>query len=174
VTTVIARWTPTDKAANLDPLVPANAMWFPFDPNGGHGYVWHCHIIDHEDNEMMRPYNVTLNPARAGADKGVIYEAAAIANVSETFALNQNYPNPFNPTTQITFQLPEASNVRLAIYNTLGQEVRTLVNSAFDKGPHSVTWDASDNFGNRVASGIYIYRIESGSYVQQKKMMLLK
>jgi spore coat protein A len=64
VTTVIARWAPTDKAANLDPTVPANEMWFPFDPNGGHGYVWHCHIIDHEDNEMMRPYNVTLNPAR--------------------------------------------------------------------------------------------------------------
>jgi FtsP/CotA-like multicopper oxidase with cupredoxin domain len=58
VTRIMVRWAPTDLAANT----PAANAWFPFDPNGGHGYVWHCHIIDHEDNEMMRPDAVTPNP----------------------------------------------------------------------------------------------------------------
>jgi FtsP/CotA-like multicopper oxidase with cupredoxin domain len=58
VTRIMVRWAPTDLAANT----PAANAWFPFDPNGGHGYVWHCHIIDHEDNEMMRPDSVVPNP----------------------------------------------------------------------------------------------------------------
>ncbi len=58
VTRIMVRWAPTDLLANT----PAVDAWFPFDPNGGHGYVWHCHIIDHEDNEMMRPDSVTPNP----------------------------------------------------------------------------------------------------------------
>ncbi len=170
VTTVVARWAPTDRPTTAS----ASDLLFAFDPSSGPGYVWHCHIIDHEDNEMMRPYKVTASPART-ADQGQIgAEQIALTLTPESFILDQNYPNPFNPTTQISFQLPEAGNVRLAIYNTLGQEVKSLANSAFDKGAHNLTWDATDNFGNRVASGIYIYRIESGSFVQQKKMMLLK
>jgi spore coat protein A len=66
VTRIAVRWAPTDIAAGLDPTNPANAVWFPFNPDGGHGYVWHCHIIDHEDNEMMRPDQVQENPAFSG------------------------------------------------------------------------------------------------------------
>jgi len=72
VTRIMVRWAPTDLAANT----PAANAYFPFDPNGGHGYVWHCHIIDHEDNEMMRPDAVTPNPNAtrdAGYIKGVDY-----------------------------------------------------------------------------------------------------
>ena len=58
VTRIMVRWAPTD----LPTDAPAADLHFPFDPNGGHGYVWHCHIIDHEDNEMMRPDSVMLNP----------------------------------------------------------------------------------------------------------------
>jgi FtsP/CotA-like multicopper oxidase with cupredoxin domain len=57
VTRIAVRYAPTDKA------IAATDLWYPFNPNGGHGYVWHCHIIDHEDNEMMRPKSVTVNPA---------------------------------------------------------------------------------------------------------------
>ena len=70
VTRIAVRWAPTDSPANTS---PTNA-YFPFDPNGGHGYVWHCHIVDHEDNEMMRPDAVVPNPnATRTYNKGVDY-----------------------------------------------------------------------------------------------------
>ena len=85
------------------------------------------------------------------------------------FALYQNYPNPFNPTTNIKFDLPKESNVTLKIYNILGEEVTTLVNKTMPAGHQVVTFDAS-----RLASGMYIYRIQAGSFVQVKKMLLMK
>ena len=85
------------------------------------------------------------------------------------FELNQNYPNPFNPTTQIDFALPEASDVRLEIYNVIGQRVSILVNEQRTAGYHNVTFDASS-----LASGVYFYRIQAGSFVKTQKMMLVK
>lgn len=178
VTTVIARWAPTDKAANLDPDLEASGLWFPFDPNGGHGYVWHCHIIDHEDNEMMRPYNV--NPSQfnpnviTAAPIIVLGEPGENTNPESTelpfsFELSQNYPNPFNPTTEIRFSLPEANHVSLKVYNVMGQEVTTLINADAPAGYHTVRLDARD-----LASGLYIYKIEAGNFVQSKKMVLMK
>jgi hypothetical protein len=90
-------------------------------------------------------------------------------NMPTSFALNQNYPNPFNPTTQIAFDLANATHVELTIYNVLGQEVKTLVNRDMEAGSHSVEWDASN-----VSSGVYFYRIQAGDFNQTKKMMLLK
>ena len=85
------------------------------------------------------------------------------------FALFQNYPNPFNPTTNIKFDLPKESNVTLKVYNILGEEVATLVNKVMPAGHQVVTFDAS-----RLASGMYIYRIQAGNFVQVKKMLLMK
>ena len=85
------------------------------------------------------------------------------------FVLSQNYPNPFNPSTNIKYSIPEASNVRLTIYNVLGQKVAELVNAHKDAGNYVVTWNASN-----LASGIYIYRLEAGSVVMNQKMLLLK
>ncbi len=85
------------------------------------------------------------------------------------FSLKQNYPNPFNPSSTIQFGLPEASFVRLEVFNMLGQRVSELVNEQLPTGYHSVRFDAS-----LLASGIYIYRIQAGSFVQTKKMMLIK
>ncbi len=85
------------------------------------------------------------------------------------YELTQNYPNPFNPTTNIRFSLPQASNVRLIVYNMLGQEVINLVNGFKDAGSYTVTLD-----GQNLASGIYIYRLEAGNQVISKKMTLLK
>ncbi|MDP2208906.1 MAG: S8 family serine peptidase [Bacteroidota bacterium] len=102
-------------------------------------------------------------------------------NVPETFALFQNYPNPFNPTTTIKYQLPEASKVILKIYNTLGQEVRTLVDESQNTGTKIVEWNSRNNFGNLVSSGVYFYRLEvtsvsdpNTSAIQVMKMILIK
>jgi type IX secretion system substrate protein len=86
-----------------------------------------------------------------------------------SFELSQNFPNPFNPTTNIRFTLPEASNVKLKVFNTLGEEVVNLTNRMFEAGVHNVSFDAS-NF----ISGVYFYSIEANNFVQVRKMMLLK
>ncbi len=85
------------------------------------------------------------------------------------FKLEQNYPNPFNPSTAIRFNLPEASAVKITIFNILGQEIRTLVNEFKESGVNTINFDASD-----LKSGIYIYKIEAGNFVQTRKMTLLK
>jgi hypothetical protein len=90
-------------------------------------------------------------------------------NGVKKFELTQNYPNPFNPTTTISYILPQAGMVRLTLYNILGQEIRTLVNETKEAGTHTINFDASD-----LNSGMYIYKIESGSFTQTKKMTLVK
>ncbi len=89
--------------------------------------------------------------------------------IPDKFELMQNYPNPFNPATTIKFALPISSNVEMKIYNAIGQEVATIVNKQLEAGYHSVVFDAS-----KLASGLYIYRIQAGNFVSVKKMMLLK
>jgi hypothetical protein len=96
------------------------------------------------------------------------------AAVPESFSLSQNYPNPFNPSTIIKYALPQAAHVTIRIYNMLGQEVATIVNQQADKGFYKVTWDGRTSTGNYAASGVYIYRIIAGNFVQTKKMNLLK
>ncbi|MFA5834062.1 MAG: CHRD domain-containing protein [Bacteroidota bacterium] len=102
----------------------------------------------------------------------------AVKRVSEVipaeFSLEQNYPNPFNPSTVIQFALPNDAKVSLKIYDILGREVRTLINSDVVSGTSKVEWNGKNNFGQQVASGMYIYRIEAGSFVSTRKMMLLK
>mgnify|MGYP006278281843 CR=1 FL=1 len=87
----------------------------------------------------------------------------------EDFALRQNYPNPFNPTTTIRYELPRAVNVRLAVYNVRGKRVTTLVDEYQSGGVYSVTLN-----GNRLANGVYFYRIQAGDFVESGKMLLLK
>lgn len=89
--------------------------------------------------------------------------------VPATFALEQNFPNPFNPSTTLRYSVPKAGIVMLKVYNILGQEVETLVNQQQGAGTYSVTFDAS-----RLASGVYFYRLSSGSFNSVKKMLLLK
>jgi hypothetical protein len=85
------------------------------------------------------------------------------------YALSQNYPNPFNPSTTIQYALPSRSQVTLTIYNTLGQIVRELVNGEMEAGYHSVEFD-----GSNLASGVYLYRMQAGSFVQTRKLILLR
>ncbi|MBU0984126.1 MAG: T9SS type A sorting domain-containing protein, partial [candidate division Zixibacteria bacterium] len=90
------------------------------------------------------------------------------------FGLAQNYPNPFNPTTDISLSIPAAGMVNLTVYNTLGQEVKALVNGEMAAGPHTVTWDGTNSAGEAVASGVYFYRLTAGDQTASKKMLLLK
>lgn len=87
------------------------------------------------------------------------------------FELYQNYPNPFNPTTIINYELPLAGHVTLKVYNTLGQEIRTLVNSAQPIGSHQSIWDGRDNRGKVVPSGLYFYRLQAGAVMETRKML---
>ncbi len=86
-----------------------------------------------------------------------------------TFSLHQNYPNPFNPSTTIQFSLPAALNVKIIIFNLLGQEIQTLVNETKEAGIHEIIFDAQN-----LNSGVYLYKIEAGSYIQTRKMTLIK
>ncbi len=95
-------------------------------------------------------------------------------SLPETFALHQNYPNPFNPVTTIRFDLPQADHIRIDIYNILGKRVRTLVNEEVTAGRQQVMWDAKDDFGRQVASGMYLYRVSGERYNATKRMVLLK
>ncbi|GBD90773.1 hypothetical protein BMS3Abin04_01492 [bacterium BMS3Abin04] len=83
--------------------------------------------------------------------------------------LNQNYPNPFNPTTNISYSLVNSVKVTLKIYDVLGNLIQTLVNEQQSAGNHEINFS-----GTNLASGLYIYRIQAGSFTQQKKMILLK
>ncbi|MCK4572842.1 MAG: T9SS type A sorting domain-containing protein, partial [candidate division Zixibacteria bacterium] len=86
----------------------------------------------------------------------------------------QNYPNPFNPTTQVNFDVPTHSQVNISVFNVLGQKTVTLVDEEMNAGSYVVDWDGTSDGGNKVSSGIYFYRMEAGSFVETKKMMLLK
>ncbi len=93
-----------------------------------------------------------------------------VPTVPSTFSLAQNYPNPFNPTTRIDFALGNAASVKLSIYNILGQKVATLINNEYRQaGSQSITFDAG-----KLTSGVYFYKLEAGSFVQTKKMVLMK
>jgi hypothetical protein len=90
------------------------------------------------------------------------------------FGLFQNYPNPFNPETTIRYQIPDAGFVRLAVYNTMGQVVRRLVDEHQNPGSYEVVWDGKDERGQSMVSGMYLVRMEAGSYVSIRKVLLMK
>ena len=100
---------------------------------------------------------------------GIVTGLDAVAELPKDFRLMQNYPNPFNPSTTIAFDLPKATRVVLKLYSQNGQLVKTLIDQNMPAGAHKVTLDASS-----LASGVYLYRIEAGDFVDSKKMLLVK
>lgn len=115
-------------------------------------------------HEMVDPEFTGVTVALSGAGSGLPTE----------YALAQNYPNPFNPSTEISFSLPAASQVELSVYNVLGQKVVTLIDQQMAAGEHTVTWDGRNSDGGSVSSGVYFYRMAANSFVETKKMMMLK
>jgi len=90
------------------------------------------------------------------------------------FNLYNNFPNPFNPTTTLRYDLPEDALVNITIYDMMGRQVKTLVNSSQIAGYITIQWDATNDHGKPVSAGIYLYQIHTGEYMQTKKMVLLK
>ena len=121
------------------------------------GIITNSHKVESQDEIVISNPKVSLLKIHNKEDVPLKYNLA------------QNYPNPFNPSTAIKFTLPEAANVKLTIYNSLGQRITELVNSQLEAGRYSFEWDAS-----KVATGVYIYELRAGSFISVKKMMLLK
>jgi hypothetical protein len=150
-------------ALNLVDRDPGSPWW-----GSGHE-LWY-------NTKGVRPLEETSSVAGIGA-VAVVGKDVVVTSVDDnspkeqlSFKLNQNYPNPFNPSTNISFTIPKANNVTLSVYNVLGQKVATLMNNQLmNAGVHNVSFDARN-----LASGVYFYRIQAGSFVSSKKMMLIK
>ena len=125
--------------------------------------------FEHTHHRLEPPH-----PAFVGREELPANSEADNQSVPTVFQLEQNYPNPFNPTTNIRYQLPEAADVKIRVYNVLGALIRTLVDGNVPAGYHSIEWDAADDHGIRLASGLYFYRIETPQYVKSRHMILLK
>ena len=128
--------------------------------------------VDHSAQPATR-YSYFL--VAVGAASGEVRSPRVeIALPAVTATLLQNAPNPFNPATRIRFVVPGNDHVSIDIYSPAGQKVRALVNTTFPPGKQSTTWDGTDDNGQRVASGVYLYRMRIGRVEQSKKMILLK
>jgi hypothetical protein len=131
------------------------------------GFVF-CSWVDNRN--AGRGFDVFLNYGQ--------YTATDVSDVNvslpKEFDLEQNFPNPFNPQTAIHYELRKAQVVTLVIYNTLGQQVCTLVDDCQSAGSHTVTWDGTSSGGTQVSSGVYFYRLQAGDYSETRKMTLLK
>lgn len=96
------------------------------------------------------------------------------SSIPKSFSLEQNYPNPFNPETNIAYHIPKLSNIKLIVYDSIGREIRTLVNTTQLAGSYEVRWNGKDDFGNKVSSGIYFYSFKSDDFKATKRMLLIK
>ncbi len=155
----------------------------------GRVYTIHLSVSDGNGNSGAATCIVTVpksqngNPAVDDGPSG--YEASCgapklagkdftSATLPKGYALEQNHPNPFNPETAIRFQLPEATHVVLKIFNTLGEEIYTLADGQYAAGYHRVLWNGKGTNGNAVASGVYLYQLRAGTFLQMKKMSVLR
>jgi len=116
--------------------------------------------------QQMNPTPGVTNTNELGLDDDV--------TIPEQYTLHQNYPNPFNPRTSIRYDLPDNERVNIIIYDMLGRQVKQLVDEYQDAGFKSIIWDATNDFGNPAATGVYLCKIQAGEYMQTKKMVLLK
>jgi len=164
----------------------ANFEWPLFEPADGKVIVFDADLTDADEGDpgLNRFLRVGNKPSlwrdsksfgmrgmitAGGVPMGVAIEDDPTAEVPSFYLLEQNYPNPFNPTTTIAFALPEAAPVRLAVYNTLGQEVAVLVDGYVTAGRKLATFDATG-----LPSGLYLYRLETPSHAEVRRMVLLK
>jgi len=126
------------------------------------------------DNSPCLPGNNECGALIGAFGAGCATTTISGNSVPKNIFLSQCFPNPFNPITTIRFDLPEAQNVQLNIYAVDGEHITTLVNEELISGPHSVTWNGIDDQRRLVASGIYVYRLEAGAYVESRRMVVVR
>jgi hypothetical protein len=128
-------------------------------------YPYHCHILEHEENEMMRQFQVVRSPVTSVETKAP----------APRLALDRSRPNPFNPETRIDFELPRSTRARLEVFDVSGRLVITLVDDVRPAGRTTTRWNGHDSGGRPAASGIYSYRLSvEGEAPLTRKMVLLK
>jgi len=178
VMTYMVRFAPTQ----LPTWWPKLLSVYEFDPSTGPGYVWHCHIVEHEDNDMMRPLNVQPNIIRkllgASAEKPdqILADAKSgtdevtgeqLTQKEEGFVLEQNSPNPFSGETEIRFTIPYDCHIQLKLYNKIGIEVRTIIDANAPAGTQIVRLSSADLF-----KGVYFYRLTSGEFTATRTLIV--
>ncbi|MCC7265020.1 MAG: T9SS type A sorting domain-containing protein [Candidatus Latescibacteria bacterium] len=126
------------------------------------------------DGTTTPPATGTTTPPADGSTPPAAAAKAGGMGIPQDFALGANYPNPFNPETTIGYQLPATVQVRLEIYDVLGQKVRTLVQQVEPAGYHSAVWDGRDDAGQALAGGIYLYRLQAEQFSEVRRLLLLK
>ena len=104
----------------------------------------------------------------------VLLVGCTSASIPDNYVLEQNYPNPFNPQTNITYSIPEPAFVKPCVYNINGTLVKTLFEGNQSAGRYQTVWDGENSSGMKVGSGVYFYRIQTNSFLQTRKMILLK
>jgi hypothetical protein len=162
-------------AADIDLLVACNGELIGQYRTDGTGRVA---LV----NDLVLGSTYTFSAVAVGASTGqASYTPTMATDVGDEpgtlpteFALAQNYPNPFNPATVIAFDLPRSASVRLILFNALGQEVARLKDGHLPAGHHEVTWEAKDQFGRELASGVYFSRLEADGIFQTRKMLLVR
>ena len=169
---VLLLWSTATETNNLGFIIQRNNGLGFQDINFilGNGTTAEVNTYSFTDSELS-PGNYEYRLKQIDLNGNSDYSNIISVNIVEPldFILSQNYPNPFNPNTTIKFTIPESGNVRLTLFNILGQEIKTLVNDFKESGVHTLDFNASE-----LNSGIYIYKIEAGSFVKTRKMTLLK
>ncbi len=144
-----------------------------------------AHLIGQIPVKFNNPYEISIENLIVGGSgdqalhnvdaEVVVYTVDVPSSVQELlpvkYALRQNYPNPFNPITNITFSVPHTSQVRITVYNMLGQKVRTLFAGQMERGIETISWDTKDQSGRALAAGMYIYRMQAETYDKSRKML---
>jgi hypothetical protein len=119
-------------------------------------------------------YGYSLYEFEVYNDSADTFIPGGINESPAAFHLYNNYPNPFNPGTNIGFEIPQGGNVKLIVFNSLGQQICSLVDQNISAGTHQVIWNGKDSWGKEVPTGIYFYRLTSGGYSETKKMIFMK
>lgn len=127
-------------------------------------------ILDDSGNGIVTDPNPNLLLTRPTVS---VYNNS-YSNLPSGFDLKQNYPNPFNPSTTISYSLNKDSDVIIRIFDLSGKLISTLLNNYQTNGEHTIIWNGTDNRGNKVAGGVYLYQLRVGDFIQTKKMVLMK
>ncbi len=153
---------------SAEPYSDANPHHSFTETNGSKGRQWYV-IVTNDAWDSAARYLV-----RAYIHYVTNGIARPIVLTPKIFDLSQNYPNPFNPETSIRYAVPTKNPVRLSIYDMLGREVAILIDQVQDPGTYEVKWDGKNTSGLSVGSGVYFYRLQAGSFIKTKKMVLLR